>query len=161
MRGPYLFPALRGQKVTALRVCDAAAVASAGSTPFGAIALQCERHALLCYCPVRYLLYPHGSTFGRWGGTTAALPFRATLCEVEDLEDWLQITAGAHWSHHVAPTPCLVGEVLAEAPQIVKTEDAADWRLAFRFTGGRQLLLSRFSACNRLQFVPEEADWAG
>lgn len=161
MRGPYLFPVLRGQKVTALRVCDAAGVPSAGSTSFGAIALQCERHALLCYCPVRYLLYPHGSTFGRWGGTTAALPFRAILCEVEDLEDWLPITAGAHWSHHVASTPCPVGEVLAEAPQLVKTEDAADWRLALRFTGGRQLLLSRIAACHLLRFVPAEADWAG
>ena len=161
MRGPYLFPMLRGQKVTALRVCDAASALSARSTPFGAIALQCERHALLCYCPVRYLLYPHGSTFGRWGGTTAALPFRATLCEVEDLEDWLPLTAGAHWSHHVASTPCPVGKVLAEAPQMVKTEDAADWRLAFRFTGKGQLLLSRIAACNRLQFVPAEADWAG
>lgn len=161
MRGPYLFPVLRGQRVTALRVCDAATVPTAGSLSFGAIALQCERHALLCYCPVRYLLYPHGSTFGRWGGTTAALPFRVTLCEVEDLEDWLPITAGAHWSHHVVSTPCPVGEVLAEAPQLVKTEDAADWRLAFRFTGRGQLLLSRIAACNRLQFVPAEADWAG
>lgn len=161
MRGPYLFPVLRGQKVTALRVCDAATVPTAGSPSFGAVALQCERHALLCYCPVRYLLYPHGSIFGRWGGTTAALPFRATLCEVEDLEDWLPLTAGAHWSHHVASTPCPVGKVLAEAPQMVKTEDAADWRLAFRFTGKGQLLLSRIAACNRLQFVPAEADWAG
>lgn len=161
MRGPYLFPVLRGQKVTALRVCDAATVPSDGSLSFGAIALQCERHALLCYCPVRYLLYPHGSTFGRWGGTTAALPFRATLCEVEDLEDWLPLTAGAHWSHHVASTPCPVGKVLAEAPQMVKAEDAANWRLAFRFTGKGQLLLSRIAECNRLQFVPAEADWAG
>jgi len=110
---------------------------------------------------VRYLLHPHGSTFGRWGGTTATLPFRAILCEVEDLEDWLPITAGAHWSHHVASTPCPMGELLAEAPQLVKTEDADDWRLAFRFTGRRQLLLLRIAACNRLQFVPAEADWAG
>lgn len=161
MRGPYLFAALRGQKVTALRVCDAATVPSAGSTPFGAIALQCERHALLCYCPVRYLLYPHGSSFGRWGGSTAALPFRAILCEVDDLEDWLPITAGAHWSHHVASAPCPPGGVLAEAPQLIKTEDTADWRLAFRFTSGTQLLLSRIAACNRLQFLPAEADLAG
>lgn len=153
MRGPYLFPMLRGQKVTALRVCDAATVPTAGSLSFGAVALQCERHALLCYCPVRYLLYPHGSSFGQWGDTTAALPFRATLCEVEDLGDWLPITAGAHWSHHVVPTPCLLGEVLAEAPQLVKPEGVADWHLAFRFTGRRQLLLSRIAKHNRLQFV--------
>ncbi len=161
MRGPYLFPALQGQTVTALRVCDPAANPSAKPTHFGAIVLQCERHALLCYCPVRYLLYPHGSSFGQWGDTTAALPFRAILCEVEDLEDWLPITAGAHWSHHVVSAPCPVGEVLAEAPQMVKTEDAADWRLAFRFTGRRQLRLSRIAKHNRLQFVQAEADRAG
>jgi hypothetical protein len=107
------------------------------------------------------LLYPHGSTFGRWSGTAASLPFRATLCEVEDLEDWLPITAGAHWSHHVSPTPCLVGEVLAEAPQLVKLDGAADWRLAFRSTSRRQLLLSRITEHNRLQFVPAGPDWAG
>ena len=54
-----------------------------------------------------------------------------------------------------------MGEVLAEAPQLVKTEDADDWLLAFRFKGSRQLLLSRIATCNRLQFVPAEADWAG
>ncbi|QJY33654.1 hypothetical protein HND92_12245 [Diaphorobacter sp. JS3050] len=107
------------------------------------------------------MLYPHGSSFGQWGDTTAALPFRAILCEVEDLEDWLPITAGAHWSHHVVSAPYPVGEVLAEAPQMVKTEDADDWLLAFRFKGRRQLRLSRIAKHNRLQFLPAEADRAG
>ena len=64
MRGPYLFPALQNQVVTALRVCDPAVTSSAKPMHFGAIALQCERHALLCYYPERYLFYPHGSTVG-------------------------------------------------------------------------------------------------
>ena len=80
MRGPYLFPVLQGQRVTALRVCDPATLPSRKAVHFGAIALQCERHALLCYCPVRYLLYPHGSVFGCFGGIQAILPFRASLC---------------------------------------------------------------------------------
>lgn len=160
MRGPYLFPALQGQTVTALRVCDPAANPSAKPTHFGAIALQCERHALLCYCPVRYLLYPHGSTFGRFDGATAVLPFRANLCEVEELEDWLPITAGAHWSHHVDPALFLQGEVLTNAPQLVKAEEAADWQLAFRFLGGRHFRLSRIAKCNRLQLASAEVDLA-
>ena len=57
MRGPYLFPALQSQVVTALRVCDPAVTSPAKPMHFGAIALQCERHALLCYYPERYLLY--------------------------------------------------------------------------------------------------------
>ena len=160
MRGPYLFPTLRGQTVTALRVCDPSANPSAKPTHFGAIALQCERHALLCYCPVRYLLYPHGSTFGRFDGATAVLPFRANLCEVEELEDWLPITAGAHWSHHVDLALFLQGEVLTNAPQLVKAEEAADWQLAIRFLGGRQFRLSRIAKCNRLQLASAEVDLA-
>ena len=142
MRGPYLFPALRGQTVTALRVCDPSANPSAKPTHFGAIALQCERHALLCYCPVRYLLYPHGSKFGRCGGKLAVLPFRVSLCEVGDLEDWLPITAGTHWSHHVDPALPVRGDVFAEAPQLVRNADAADWQLALRFLFGREFRLS-------------------
>ena len=107
MRGPYLFPMLQGQTVKALRICDPASNdllirKKPGHAHFGAVALECERHALLCYCPMRYLLYPHGSVFGCFGGAQAALPFRASVCEVCELEDWLPITAGAHWSHHFA-----------------------------------------------------------
>lgn len=152
MRGPYLFPALQGQTVTALRVCDPSAPPAARPTQLGAIALQCERHALLCYCPVRYVLYPHGSTFGCFGGAMAFLPFRANLCEVEELDDWLPITAGAHWSHHVDPALFLQGEVLTNAPQLVKAEEAADWQLAFRFLSGRQFRLAQIAKCNCLQF---------
>lgn len=149
MRGPYLFPVPRGQKVTALRVCDV----GVGSAHFGAIALQCERHALLCYCPVRYLLYPHGSTFGRFGGKQAVLPFRVSLCEAGDLEDWLPITAGAHWSHRVDPALPLRGNVFAEAPQLVRNEDAADWQLALRFSMEREFRLSWIAERHCLQLV--------
>ena len=81
MRGPYLFPMLQGQTVKALRICDPASNdllirKQPGHAHFGAVALECERHALMCYCPLRYLLYPHGSVFGCFGGTQAALPFR-------------------------------------------------------------------------------------
>ena len=109
---------------------------------------------------MRYLLYPHGSTFGRFDGATAVLPFRANLCEVEELEDWLPITAGAHWSHHVDPALFLQGEVLTNAPQLVKAEEAADWQLAIRFLGGRQFRLSRIAKCNRLQLASAEVDLA-
>lgn len=149
MRGPYLFPVLGGQKATALRVCDP----GAGSTHFGAVALQCERHALLCYCPVRYLLYPHGSVFGRFGGKQAILPFRVSLCEAGDLEDWLPITAGAHWSHHVDPALPLPGDVFAEAPQLVRSQDAADWQLALRFPLEREFRLSWIAESHCLQLV--------
>ena len=102
MRGPYLFPMLQGQTVKALRICDPASKGmlirkQSGHAHFGAVALECERHALLCYCPMRYLLYPHGSVFGCFGGAQAALPFRASVCEVCELEDWLPITEDAHW----------------------------------------------------------------
>lgn len=147
MRGPYLFPVLRGQRVTALRVCNP----GAGSTYFGAIALQCERHALLCYCPVRYLLYPHGSTFGRFGGKQAVLPFRASLREAGDLEDWLPLTAGAHWSHRVDPALPVRGDVFAEAPQLVRSQDAADWRLALRFLFRRGFRLPWIAECHSLR----------
>ncbi|TFI46149.1 hypothetical protein E4O93_19380 [Diaphorobacter sp. DS2] len=160
MRGPHLFPALQGQTVTALRVCDPSAPPAARPTQFGAIALQCERHALLCYCPMRYLPYPHGSTFGCFCGAMAFLPFRANLCEVEELEDWLPISAGAHWSHHVDPALLLQGEVLTNAPQLVKAEEASDWQLAFRFLSGRQFQLSRNAKCNRLQLASAEVDLA-
>jgi hypothetical protein len=138
MRGPYLFPVLRGQRVTALRVCDP----GAGSTHFGAIALQCERHALLCYCAVRYLRHPHGSVFGLFGGKQAILPFRVSLCEAGDQADWLPITAGAHWSHHVDPALPVRGDVFAEAPQLVRNEDAAPWQLALRFPFRKEFRLS-------------------
>ena len=156
MRGPYLFPALQGQRVTALRVCDLATLPSRKAVHFGAIALQCERHALLCYCPVRYLLYPHGSAFGRFGGAQAILPFRASLCEVGELEDWLPITAGAHWSHCWNPALPMRGDALNEAPQLVKDEDAADWQLELRFSASRHFRLSRSDEHNRLQIVPVE-----
>ena len=158
MRGPYLFPALQNQVVTALRVCDPAVTSSAKPMHFGAIALQCERHALLCYSPERYLLYPYGSTFGLFNGAQAILPFRASLCEVGDLEDWLPITAGAHWSHCLDPALPMRGDALNEAPQLVRDEDAADWQLELRFSAGGRFRLSRSDTHNRLQLVPAEVD---
>ena len=161
MRGPYLFPALQGQKVKALRICDPAPDGSLvrkqlGLTHFGAVALECERHALLCYCPVRYLLYPHGSTFGRHGGTQATLPFRASVCEVFELEDWLPITAGAHWSHHFDRELPMRGDVLAEPPQLVRDTPATDWQLELRLSTGRSFRLLQNKECNRLRLAPVE-----
>ena len=156
MRGPYLFPALQGQRVTALRVCDSGVASSARPMHFGAIALQCERHALLCYCPVRYLLYPHGSAFGLFDGAQAILPFRASLCDVGDLKDWLPITAGAHWSHCLDTALPMRGDALNEAPQLVRDEDIADWQLELRFSAGRRFRLSRSDEHNRLQLAPAE-----
>lgn len=159
MRGPYLFPALQGQRVKALRICDPAPDGSSNQQPrpahFGAVALACERHALLCYCPVRYLLYPHGSVFGCFGGAQAALPFRASLCEVMDLEDWLPITAGAHWSHYFGQELPMCGDVLRESPQLVKDTQTACWNLELRFTS-RAFRLSQTQANNRLQLAPVE-----
>jgi len=135
-----------------LRVCDP----EAGSTHFGAIALQCERHALLCYCPVRYLLYPHGSVFGRFGGKQAVLPFRVSLCETGELEGWLPLTADAHWSNRVDPALPLRGDVFAEAPQLVRHQDTADWQLALRFPSGREFRLSWIAESHCLQLVLAE-----
>ena len=161
MRGPYLFPALQGQTVKALRICDPAPDSTLfqkqqGSTHFGAVAMECERHALLCYCPVRYLLYPHGSTFGCFGGKQAALPFRASVCEILDLEDWLPITAGAHWSHHFDRELPMRGDVLVEPPQLVRDTPATDWQLELRLSTGRSFRLLQNKECNRLQLAPVE-----
>ena len=161
MRGPYLFPALQGQTVKALRVCDPAPDCSPiqrqqGLAHFGAVALECERHALLCYCPVRYLLYPHGSTFGCFGGKQVALPFRASVCEVFELEDWLPITAGAHWSHHFDRELPMRGNVLEEPPQLVRVSQADDWQLELRISTGRCFRLLQNKECNRLQLAPVE-----
>ena len=156
MRGPYLFPALQNQVVTALRVCDPAVTSSAKPMHFGAIALQCERHALLCYSPERYLLYPYGSTFGLFNGAQAILPFRASLCEVGDLEDWLPITDGGHWSHHVAQELPKRGDVLMEPPQLVRDSQATDWQLELRLSTGRHFRLLQNKECNRLQLAPVE-----
>lgn len=154
MRGPYLFPVLQGQTVKALRICDPVSdgppnLQQPKHVRFGAVALVCERHALLCYCPMRYMLYPHGSVFGCFGGVQAALPFRAHVCEVMELEDWLPITAGAHWSHHFDQELPVCGEVLVEPPQLVRTDHAADWQLELRFSS-REFRLSQTSECNRL-----------
>jgi hypothetical protein len=159
MRGPYLFPALQGQTVKALRICDPAPDGSLirkqlENAHFGAVALECERHALLCYCPVRYLLYPHGSTFGCFGDRQAALPFRASVCEVFELENWLPITAGAHWSHHFDRELPMRGEVLKESPQLVRDTQTTDWQLELRLTTGRNFRLLQNKECNRLQFAP-------
>lgn len=161
MRGPYLFPVLRGQTVKALRICDAAANCAQirsqlGAMHFGAVALECESHALLCYCPVRYLLYPHGSVFGCFGGEKAALSFRASVCEVSELEDWSPITAGAHWSHHFDQELPMRGDVLMEAPQLVRQDHDADWQLELRFSMGKCFRLARIDAHNRLQLAPVE-----
>ena len=161
MRGPYLFPVLRGQTVKALRICDPAETGSqilsqSGVTHFGAVALECESHALLCYCPVRYLLYPHGSVFGCYRGAQAALPFRATMCESGDLEDWLPITDGGHWSHHVAQELPKRGDVLMEPPQLVRDSQATDWQLELRLSTGRSFRLLQNKECNRLQLAPVE-----
>jgi hypothetical protein len=123
---------------------------------FGAIALQCERHALLCYYPERYLLHPHGSTFGLFNGAQATLPFRASLCEVDDLEDWLPITRGAHWSHHFDQELPMRGDALTEAPQLVRDEEAVGWQLEFRLSASRRFRLCRSDKHHRLQFLPVE-----
>ena len=161
MRGPYLFPVLRGQTVKALRICDPAETGSqilsqSGVTHFGAVALECESHALLCYCPVRYLLYPHGSVFGCYRGAQAALPFRATMCESGDLEDWLPITSGAHWSHHLDQELPMRGDALTEAPQLVRDDEKHSWQLELRFSATRRFRLCRSYKHRRLQFVPVE-----
>ena len=161
MRGPYLFPMLQGQTVKALRICDPASNGllirkQSGHTHFGAVALECERHALMCYCPLRYLLYPHGSVFGCFGGAQAALPFRATVCEACDLEDWLPITAGAHWSHHFDQELPMRGDVLVEPPQLVWDSQAIEWQLELRFLTGRGFRLSQVDECNRLLLVLAE-----
>ena len=163
MRGPYLFPVLRGQTVKALRICDPAATCAqiqsqSGATRFGAVALECEDHALLCYCPVRYLLSPHGSVFGCFGGAQAALPFRASVCEVLELEDWLPITDGAHWSHHFAQDLPKRGDVLMEPPQLVRESQSTDWQLELRLSTGRSFRLLQNKECNRLQLAPVEVD---
>ena len=161
MRGPYLFPTLQGQTVKALRICDPASNdllirKQPGHAHFGAVALECERHALLCYCPMRYLLYPHGSVFGCFGGTHAALHFRASVCEVCDLEDWLPITAGAHWSHRFDRELPMRGDVLMESPQLVRDSQATDWQLELRLSTGRSFRLLQNKECNRLQLAPVE-----
>lgn len=161
MRGPYLFPMLQGQTVKALRICDSASSnlqirKQPGHAHFGAVALECEHHALLCYCPTRYLLHPHGSVFGCFGGTQAALPFRASICEACDLEDWLPITAGAHWSHHFDQELPMRGDVLLESPQLVRGSQLAPWHLELRFSKGRSFRLTQIDAHNRLQLVPDE-----
>ena len=161
MRGPYLFPMLQGQTVKALRICDPASNGllirkQSGHAHFGAVALECERHALMCYCPLRYLLYPHGSVFGCFGGTQAALPFRASVCEACDLEDWLPITAGAHWPHHFDQELPMRGDVLVEPPQLVWDSQAIEWQLELRFLTGRGFRLSQVDECNRLLLVLAE-----
>ena len=161
MRGPYLFPMLQGQTFKALRTCDPASNdmriwKQPGHAHFGAVALECERHALLCYCPMRYLLYPHGSVFGCFGGAQAALPFRATVCEACDLEDWLPITAGAHWSHHFDQELPMRGDVLVEPPQLVRGSQTIEWQLELRFSTGRCFRLSQVDECNRLLLAPIE-----
>ena len=161
MRGPYLFPMLQGQTFKALRTCDPASNdmriwKQPGHAHFGAVALECERHALMCYCPLRYLLYPHGSVFGCFGGTQAALPFRAIVCEACDLEDWLPITAGAHWSHHFDQELPMRGDVLVEPPQLVRGSQAIEWQLELRFSTGRCFSLSQIDECKRLLFAPVE-----
>ena len=125
---------------------------------FGAVALECESHALLCYCPVRYLLSPHGSVFGCFGGAQAALPFRASVFEVLELEDWLPITDGAHWSHHFAQELPKRGDVLMEPPQLVRESQSTDWQLELRLSTGRSFRLLQNKECNRLQLAPVEVD---
>ena len=161
MRGPYLFPMLQGETGKALRICDPASNGllirkQSGHAHFGAVALECERHALMCYCPLRYLLYPHGSVFGCFGGAQAALPFRATVCEACDLEDWLPITAGAHWPHHFDQELPMRGDVLVEPPQLVWDSQAIEWQLELRFLTGRGFRLSQVDECNRLLLVLAE-----
>ena len=157
MRGPFLFPSLAGQTVVAFRVCEPwVAAPTAGPTPlFGAIALQCNRHALLCHSPVRYLGYPQGSKIGLHGGGVAELSFRASLCEVDELEHWLPLTGGAHWSNCVSPVLPMPGDVLAEAPQMVRDSGGGPWQLAFRFSTGRCFRLQYRSDMDvSLQFAP-------
>lgn len=165
MRGPFLFPALAGQTVVALRVCEpwvAALPPTAGPAPlFGAIGLQCDRHALLCYAPVRYLGNPQGSRIGLHGGGTAELSFRVSLCAVDELEHWLPLAGGAHWSHRANPVLPMPGEVLAEAPQMVRDRDSGPWQLEFRFRTDRCFrLLYRPDMDASLQFAPVEVGYS-
>ena len=159
MRGPFLFPALAGQAVVTVRVCEpwggALPPTDGPASLFGAIILQCGRHSLLCYSPVRYLSNPQGSRIGLHGGEVAALPFRASLCEVDDLEHWLPLTGGAHWSHCVSPVLPMSGEVMAEAPQMVRDSESGPWQLEFRFCTGRSFRLQyRTDLDASLQFAP-------
>ena len=165
MRGPLLFPALAGQTVVALRVCEpwvAALPPTAGpACLFGAIVLQCNQHALLCHAPVRYLVNPQGSKIGLHGGGVAELPYRASLCEVDELEHWLPLTGGAHWSHRASPVLPMPGEILAEAPQMVRNGSSEPWRLEFRFRTGRCFRLQyRPDMDASLQFAPVEVDYS-
>ena len=145
MRGPFLFPALEGQAVAALRVCEpwvAALPPTVGpANLFGAIVLQCNQHALLCHAPVRYMANPQGSKIGLHGGGVAELPFRASLCEVDELEHWLPLTGAANWSHRTSPVLPMPGEVLSEAPQLVRDGESGPWQLEFRFCTGRSFRL--------------------
>lgn len=159
MRGPFLFHALAGQTTVALRVCEpwvAALPPTEGPAPlFGAIVLQCNRYALLCHSHVRYLGNPQGSMIGLYGGGTAELPFRASLCEVDDLEYWLPLTGGAHWSHCASPVRPMPGEVLTEAPQMVRDSENCPWQVEFRFCTGRSFRLQyRPDMDASLQFAP-------
>lgn len=162
MRGPYLFPVLMGQTVTALRGCDSHvktsdAVASVQEAFFGAIALQCERHALLCYSPSRYLRRPHGSIFGRYGGIQAVLPFRISLCEVSELDFWLPITGGAHWSHQFNPMLPSRGDVLSEAPQLVQDSKTSDWQLELLLAPEKRFrVIYRPDTVDSIQLAPVE-----
>jgi hypothetical protein len=73
-----------------------------------------------------------------------------------DLEDWLPITAGAHWSHHFDRELPMRGDVLVEPPQLVRDSQAIDWQLELRLSTGRSFRLSQNDECNRLQLAPVE-----
>ena len=159
MRGPYLFPALAGQTVVALRVCEPWVTAlppTVGpASLFGAIVLQCNQHALLCHAPLRYMADPKGSKFGLYGGGFAELLFRASLCEVDELEHWLPLTGAAHWTDRTSPVLPMPGEVLSEAPQLVRDSENHPWQLEFRFATGRCFRLQyRADLDASLQFAP-------
>lgn len=159
MRGPYLFPALAGQTVVALRVCEPWVTAlppTVGpASLFGAIVLQCNQHALLCHASLRYMADTKGSKFGLYDGGFAELPFRASLCEVDDLEHWLPLTGAAHWSDRTSPVLPMPGDVLSEAPQLVRDSENGPWQLEYRFATGRCFRLQyRADLDASLQFAP-------
>ena len=128
---------------------------------FGAIVLQFNQHALPCHAPLRYLAKPQGSKIGLHGGGVAELPFRASLCDVDELEHWLPRTGGAHWPHRVSPVLPMSGEILAEAPPLVRGGGCGHWQLEFRFRTGKCLRLQyRPDMDVSPQFAPVEVDYS-
>ena len=78
------------------------------------------------------------------------------MCESGELEVWLPITDGAHWSHHFVQELPKRGDVLMESPQLVRDSEALEWQLELRLSTGRHFRLLQNKECNRLQLAPVE-----